>query len=590
MNIKKLFTKATAWVCMSGVVLVSNAPLVQAYEAHVMNVTANIIDNSVTINPTGGRFCNDGKLKVEISTKLAGAEIYYTTNGSDPVCQTNGSLYAESFTLLSGKTVKAVSCANGKQSQVVSQVFDVSASYCETSLKINKVYYNPDRAHQAGSCNNENEWVEIYNPTKEAVNLKNWKICDEGACDTLSSKDLMLGAKGYAVVTYGNSTWGYWNVPSSVIKITLGNAIGNGLNNSADMLVLKNASGQVVDQMNWGAAATGWANYNSQIWSPALAVIGEGKIFGRESNGYDTDRPCDWQSLALPAVSVDYPNGGETWTVGETYTIKWSAVNNNGVNSNLSIDLYYSNDSGQTWASVVKNTENDGAFAWRVPLDLKYPNGNTCLTPSRQARIKAVATDYTRNFMLSNSDISDQDFCPPIDKSLLTAEELALLSTLDTTGFTFVDSEKAAAPTGNEVAKAATDTDTDTEQGASTEIKPSSILNKEEDEYQIAGESAEDKDQDSDTDTDIEENVVATAEKTATVAVTPDFAPENADQEENTDTSAAVTEEKKEAEAPVGVPAEVSKGSNVEVAPVSAESEAPISTDGNVTIEFNLNS
>ena len=521
MRIKTLITKATAFLCIFGVVMINNVSFVKAYEeASVMNVTANIIDNSVIISPNGGKFCNDGKLKIEISAKLKEASIYFTTNGTDPVCGTNGVLYSEPFTLLSGKTVKAISCYKEKQSFVVSQVFDVSADYCETSLKINKVYYNPDEAHQFGTCNNEGEWIEIYNPTKEAVNLKNWKICNSGACDVLSSKDLFVPARGYVIVSYLQNTWAYWNVPESAVKIVLGNAIGTGLNNVADMIALKNSSGQIIDQMNWGSPNASWVNYNSKIWNPALAATESGKIFGRDSNGYDTDWLSDWKVFALPTVEVGYPNGDEVWIVGETYPIKWTAFNNNGADADLSVDLYYSIDSGKTWAGIVRNTENDGVYNWRVPLVIP-DSGSNYFTPSKQARVKVVATDYTRNFMLSNEDVSDKDFCPPVDRNLLTTEELALLETVDTTNMTFVDSSEIPIVTQSDIIQqspSGTETDNDAETPAE-EGKQDLVLNKEDDDYEEeeANESDEDDKEDIDTeeteDTEKTEDVILELDK-----------------------------------------------------------------------------
>lgn len=439
MAIKKTITKATAFFCIAGVVMINNVSLASAYEAHVMNVTANIIDNGITISPEGGKFCNDGKLKIEMSTKLSGAQIYYTLDGSEPNCNGNGSLYAEPFTLFTGKTVKAVSCYQGKQSLTATQAFDVSSNYCESSLKINKVYYNPDQAHTSGTCDNENEWVELYNPTKEAINLKNWSICNSKACDVLSSRDLTIASKGYTVITDKENTWNFWKVPSNIARISLNSAIGGGLNNTADMLFVKDSSGQIIDQMNWGTPDCKWTNYNPKVWNPAIVNAAEGKILGRNPNGYDTDQVSDWKAFSLPSVKMDFPNGGESWTVGKTYTMKWTARNNNGADSDLSIDLYYSADSGKTWANIMKNTENDGSYEWRLPLALKNDDGSNYFTPSAKSRIKVVATDYSRNFMLSAWDISDADFCPPIEEDLLTPEELELLKAIDTTGMEFVD-------------------------------------------------------------------------------------------------------------------------------------------------------
>lgn len=537
MSIKKLITKATALLCISGVVLAGNAPYVKAYEAHVMNVTARIIDNSVVVTPNGGKFCNDGKLKIEMASSLEEAEMYYTVNGSEPVCGSNGTLYTGPFTLLSTKTVKAVSCYNGKQSRTVGKTYEVCASYCESSLKVNKVYYSPDKAHQAGTCNNENEWVEIYNPSTAAVNLKNWKICDAEACDIISSRDLSIPAKGYAIVTYKDSTWGFWNVPAGTVKIALGNAIGNGLNNTADLVMLKNPSGQTVDQMNWGTPNSGWANYNSGVWNPALAAIAEGKIYARDPNGYDTDKPSDWKALSLPSVEVNFEE--EAWMVGNVHTINWKAAYGNATGANLKIDLYYSSDQGKTWTNIVKGAENDGVFDWRIPLSAKCGTDEKCLNPSSKISIKAVANDTARTALFSGKDIQDKDFSSSIDKNLLTAEELSVFQNMDVSGLSLASPSVFGGRTGVQTASEAKK---DSGSG-SAELKQSIMLNKEDDFDE------EEKD----------ENAGGEDEK---------------DSKEEIKNAAAVSVEKIIEE---------------KISGIRFETDAPIISDGDIVIEFNLN-
>jgi hypothetical protein len=488
MDVKKSVTKITAYVCILGVVLISNAPVVSAYEAHVMGVTATIIDNDVNISPDGGSFCNDGKLKIEIESDMEDTEIFYTTDGSEPKCG-SGQEYSKPFTLLRSATVKAVACYGNKRGPVKTEVFDVSSDYCQKSLKINKVYYYADASHGDGTNDADNEWVEIYNPAKEDANIKGWSICNSESCDKLADRDLVIPAKGYAVVAYKRNTWGYWNIPGDVVKINLSSLIGSGLGNTADMLLIKDAKGNVIDQMNWGKANTMWNNYNDGVWAKGVLIASPGTIIGRITNGYDTDSASDWKIFKAPEVTVNYPNGGETWIIGKYYTIEWTADNPNGDDDDLSVDIYYSADSGKTWATVVKNTENDGEYKWRLPLAVKE-NGSNYFTVSNTARIKVVATDYGRNFMLTGKDVSDGDFCPPIDKSLLTDEELRLLEETDTTGMLIVDSKTAAEMEKNSTTKPVTGDD---KEGA--QIEKSDMLNREEDEFAINGEMSSDGDE-----------------------------------------------------------------------------------------------
>lgn len=135
-----MFKKVLALGCVAGVVMISNLPLLDAYEAHIINVTAEVTNDVPSIDPPGGEFCNDGELEVVLSVNsstLAGADIYYTINDTDPDCFIpNGLLYTGlsgtgPFGLPDGiTTVKARSCHDGRQSVVMSADFDVSLVYC----------------------------------------------------------------------------------------------------------------------------------------------------------------------------------------------------------------------------------------------------------------------------------------------------------------------------------------------------------------------------------------------------------------------------------------------------------------------------
>jgi hypothetical protein len=406
----------------------------------------------------------------------------------------------------------------------------------------------------ASDCPNENEWVELYNPTKDAINIKGWKICDGKGCDTLGN--YTISAKGYAVIANKENTWNYWNIPSDVVKINLGSDIGdNGLDNTGDILELKDANNDVIDGTYWGTISSSWSNYSSRVWANPYGLASQGSIFYRISNGYDTDKAADWTISPLPAVSVNYPNGGEVWTIGKTYSIKWTAANGN---SAYSIDIYYSNDSGKTWANVVKNTENDGSFDWRLPLSVTGGNGSPYyITASKKARIKVVATDYARNFMFSNYDISDQDFCPPIDMSLLTPEEKEILKTVDTTGMTIIDSGSKGADLANTETPASSNSDTDSK----TE-KSSEMINKDNKDY-ILGESDEKGGDGKGTD------------KAATDTEKADDSQSQNDKTTQSNTSSTAESGKGTAD-----------GQSVKT---DNNTESPISSDNDAAIAFNLN-
>jgi len=297
-------------------------------------------------------------------------------------------------------------------------VINVTARIKATGhLVINKVYYNVDGEHGSDP---KNEWVELYNPTNQPVNLKKWEICNHDNCETIN-RNVAIPALGYALVSHDASTWKYWEVPAGVVKIHQLGGQYISLDNEADMLILKNKEGVIVDQMNWGTPDSSWPNYNSNLWNPGVPTVPNGHMLARVPSGFDADQSSDWKDLALPQVELLVPNGGEVWIIGETFTIKWIATNPNGPDSDLKIDLLYSADSGHTWAAFATSTPNIGEFEWRVSLFI-----DDYYVPSHNARIKVVARG-PENFMVADSDTSDRDFCPPIDYSLLTGEELIKL-------------------------------------------------------------------------------------------------------------------------------------------------------------------
>ena len=92
-------------------------------------------------------------------------------------------------------------------------------------LRINEVY-------QASSTA---EFVELYNPTNEAIDTGGWKIRDNTATDTLPSA--LVPAGGFGVILTASST--VTGIHPAAVKIILNNStIGNGLAAGGDRLVL----------------------------------------------------------------------------------------------------------------------------------------------------------------------------------------------------------------------------------------------------------------------------------------------------------------------------------------------------------------
>ena len=101
-----------------------------------------------------------------------------------------------------------------------------------------------------------------------------------------------------------------------------------------------------------------------------------------------------------PFVHVNVPNGGESWNMGTSHNITWSAGDNVGV-TNYKIE--YSTDTGTNWLPIQDWTVgNPGGYAWTVPG-----------TASTQCRVKVSCMDAASNTGTDNSDNNFTIYDPP---------------------------------------------------------------------------------------------------------------------------------------------------------------------------------
>lgn len=83
--------------------------------------------------------------------------------------------------------------------------------------------------------------------------------------------------------------------------------------------------------------------------------------------------------VGAPTVTVLFPNGGESLALGSTATLRWHAVDDQGVTG---VDLHLSRDGGLTYALLEPGVANTGAYEWHVG----GPPSTTC-------RLRVVAHD-----------------------------------------------------------------------------------------------------------------------------------------------------------------------------------------------------
>ena len=150
---------------------------------------------------------------------------------------------------------------------------------------ISEVMYDPSGVEPDG------EWIELFNPTGETVDLSGWILRDNSTSqDSLPA--LILGAGEYCVVATKLAAFQTSYPGFAGNLVSLEQAIGNGLANSGDRVILKDASGADVDALSYGTDTTYFS-----VQRPANL---EGHSLARVPPAVDTDTAADWSDQYPP--------------------------------------------------------------------------------------------------------------------------------------------------------------------------------------------------------------------------------------------------------------------------------------------------
>src|SRR3989338_2047106 len=135
------------------------------------------------------------------------------------------------------------------------------------------------------------EWIELFNKSNYELNITGWKIVDGAESDDIPSVS-PIPAGGYGVIIGNGSLVS--GIPLTAITITIADGtIGMGLNESGDVIFLRNSINTEIDSMSYGN--------NSTIFS-GIPTPGVGQSLIRDPNGTDSDTASDWKLDLSPSI------------------------------------------------------------------------------------------------------------------------------------------------------------------------------------------------------------------------------------------------------------------------------------------------
>jgi len=130
------------------------------------------------------------------------------------------------------------------------------------------------------------------------------------------------------------------------------------------------------------------ATVNNFNWSIPNTPSTQCKVRNSDANNsnvYDIS-DASFSIVGIPIISLNVPNGGESWAVGSSQSIMW-------VSENIQdIKLEFTTNNGIDWLSIVASVPaSTGSYTWLIP-DL----------PSDQCKIRISDVTNPNNFDLSN--------------------------------------------------------------------------------------------------------------------------------------------------------------------------------------------
>jgi len=111
---------------------------------------------------------------------------------------------------------------------------------------INEIMYAP--------LSGEPEWIELFNRSEKAINIKKWKISDNATPVVITQNDVFIPPKSYLVLSRDSTLLLHYAVGSPIVTLPL-----PAFNNTDDAVVVKDSLGFLLDSVyyfsSWGGSS-----------------------------------------------------------------------------------------------------------------------------------------------------------------------------------------------------------------------------------------------------------------------------------------------------------------------------------------------
>ena len=286
----------------------------------------NLIDE-VLANPNWPAGDNDQKRTMERSADLS----WHTYNG---IAQ--NSIFGTPKKENSAPSVATASGSGGVASNNQQQTTNSTSS--PAKILINEIQL-------ASNSSVNDEFVELYNPNDDVVDLTNWYLQKEtqsgtSSISTFAPKDLFLGktigSRQYLLVANASSTF------SSSADILTKSTYGLANNNT---LILKNSNGDIIDKVGWGEASD--FEGTGQALNPENNQSIQRKFHPSTSSGFiDTDNNAnDFEIQTCPSPKAPSKTCQQANQVPGAFFVY--APQSPVVNEEITFDAASSTDDGQ---------------------------------------------------------------------------------------------------------------------------------------------------------------------------------------------------------------------------------------------------